>query len=217
MQLQEKLGETTRFCRHWWVTLGLLGGLFGACLNASADSSSGSRCFDFSKVITDPLRNPTNSDRSGTLPQGYSWASVRETVHPDLDRILKDLIAHGTTKSPRVNKMEIKDLKDPRYLAKQEVQFEVDPFVFVTVKWTETWAFAVTNGPQDHPMRVVISYEKTDGTSHIEHLCGSYVLERQKDGQTDVYIYEEAKATGRNEKDTLNGLKGNLKAFNQLK
>ena len=185
-----------KICCHWAVILSLLGTpAFGGC-------------FDFSTRITDPLHNPTNSDQSGKLPQGRDWAAVRGTVHPSIETILKDLVAHGTTKSSRVNKMEIKDLKDPHYLAKQEVHFEVDPFPFVTVKWTEMWAFAVTNAAADHLVRVVVSYEKTEGTSHIEHLCGNYVLDRLPDGQTDVFIYEEAKATGRNEKDTLDGLRG---------
>ena len=66
-------------------------------------------------------------------------------------------------------------------------------------------------------MRIVISYEKTEGTSHIQHLCGSYVLQRTADDKSDVFIYEEAKADRRSQKDTLDGLKGNLTALDRLK
>lgn len=205
MQVQEKMGETAKNLILIWVTYLLAAPL--ACAG----------CFDFSTRISDPLHAPVTANQSGKLPKGYDWAAVTGTVNQPIEAVLKDLIAHGTTKSSRVNKMNIKNLDDPRYLAKQEVQFEVDPFPFVSVKWKEIWAFNLTQGPAEHPEKIVISYEKVEGTSHIEHLCGNYVLERAPDNKTGVSIYEEGKSTGRSEKDTLDGLKGNLRGLGQLK
>jgi hypothetical protein len=208
VQVQEKPGKILKFCSFIIVITALLGILHTPSALAG--------CFDFSTRITQPLRNPTNTDASGQAPQGWVWATVHGSVRASLEAVLKDLEAHGTTKSSRVNKMEISALKDPRYLNKHEAHFEVDPFPFVSVKWTETWAFMILDGTADRPKKVLVSYEKTEGTSHIEHLCGNYLLERQGDG-TGVFIYEEAKATNRTEKDTMDGLKGNLKALDGLK
>ncbi len=192
--------------------MALAAGLAGLLIVAPAWAG----CFDFSTPIETPLHKPTNTNASGVLPQGWVWATVNGSVRSDLMTILADLYAHGTTKSSRVNKMKIVEQKDPRFLAKHEAHFEVDPFPFVSVKWTETWAFTVLEGTREHPSKVLVSYEKTDGTSHIEHLCGNYLLESQGAG-TNVFIYEEAKATNRSEKDTIDGLKGNLKALDALK
>src|SRR6185312_16262971 len=110
MQVQEKMGEMAKFSRHSAVTLALLMGL--------VSQSALGACFDFNSRISDPLRTPTNTDRSGTLPQGWVWATTRGVVNAPIEKVLQDLKTHGTTKSSRVNKMEIKDIPDPRYLAK---------------------------------------------------------------------------------------------------
>jgi hypothetical protein len=190
-----------------------------------AGNQAFANCFDFSTPITEPMRAPVSKDESGKLPDSnpgdkpgetWDWAGVHALVNQPLDAILQDLLAHRSTKSSRVNHMDIRALPDPRYLAKQEVSFEVDPFPLIKVKWKEIWGFMVTQGTRENPERVVISYEKTDGTSHISHLCGNYVLEKKDDASTDIFIYEEAKATGREEKDTLNGLKGNMESFRRM-
>ena len=71
----------------------------------------------------------------------------------------------------------------------------------------------VLAGTPAKPERLVVSYEKIEGTSHIEHLCGSMVLRKLGAGSTDVYLYEEAKATQRSPEDTLNGMRGTLEAL----
>ena len=202
MQLQVQLGELAKKV---------------AIIALFAAPMAHAGCFDFSKSISEPLHPEVTKDQSGKLPHGIDWGAVRGVVDQPIQTILFDLHSHGVTKSSRVNKMQIKDIPDPNYLVKQEVQFEVDPFPFVSMKWTEVWAFNVTEGSKAQPTKIVVSYEKVEGTSHIEHLCGNYVLQRVGDNKTDIYIYEEAKADGRGGQDTLNGIKGNLKALGELK
>jgi hypothetical protein len=207
MQVQEKLPEMLKIF--------MFAVPFLLPVNARAGATPG--CFDFSTRLSEPMHPPVTTDQSGNLPGDVTWAAVRGDVDHPLSQILKDLEEHRSTRSSRINKMEIRPIQDPNYLAKQEVKSEVDPFPFVSVKWTEIWGFVVTQGTAENPERVVISYEKTEGTSHIEHLCGNYVLQKKGDGNTDVFIYEEAKATGRDAKDTLQGLLGNLAAFRKPK
>jgi hypothetical protein len=213
MQVQAKLKETLNFSVMKKCSFATLVVFFALPLSSPGAQAG---CFDFSAQITEPKHILVTTDQSGNLAENLFWAAVRGDVSQPIQVLLKDLEDHRSTRSSRIDKMEIKDLKDPNYLIKQEVHSEVDPFPFVKVEWTEIWGFAVTQGTPDHPERVVISYEKTEGTSHIEHLCGSYVLQKKGDGNTDVFIYEEAKATGRSEKDTLQGLQGNLAAFRKL-
>jgi len=187
-------------------------------------TSAFASCFDLSSgaaPIDEPLRPLTAQaiphDESGKLPDGPVWAAVHAEINQPMNKILKDLVAHQSTRSSRVNKMSITSVPDPRYFLRQNVQFKVDPFLFVSVKWTEMWAFFRSKATAHDPERVVVSYEKVKGTSHIEHLCGNYVLEKLGDNKTDVFVYEEAKATGRSEQDTLKGLEGNLQSLRALK
>jgi len=220
MQVQGKLSGHSR---HFWPAL-VWAALAIACVSFGWCTPAFPACFDFSTgapPVTEPLRPLTDQaiprDESGTLPDGPVWAAVHGVIGQAIDAILKDLLAHRSTKSPRVNKMEIRGVPDPRYLDRQSVSFEVDPFPFVSVKWTETWAFYLSKGTAQRPERIVISYEKVAGTSHISHLCGNYLLKTKGDRMTEVFIYEEAQATGRSQQDTLRGLEGNLQSFRDLK
>jgi hypothetical protein len=104
--------------------------------------------------------------------------------------------------------------QDPNFLLKQVVHNEVDPFPFVTVKWSEEWAFSLLEGTASEPKKILISYEKIDGTTHIKHLCGNILITADSDSsKSHVFLYEEAEATGRSQEDTVKGLKGTLEAI----
>lgn len=172
-----------------------------------------SGCFDLaSSEDVKPLQLTTarQSGSSGDLADGGSWASERAVVRRPLGEIVAELKSHERTKSGRVAEMRISDIADPRYFLRQSVHFEVHPFPFVNIEWNEDWAFELTAGTAANPERVIVAYQKADGTSHISHLCGSYVLARKGDASTEISLYEEARATRRSRQDTENGIKATL-------
>lgn len=107
--------------------------------------------------------------------------------------------------------MHVDTEQDPNFLLKQIVHNEVDPFPFVTVKWTDEWAFSLLAGTFGDPKKILISYEKIEGTTHIKHLCGNILITADSgSSKSHVFLYEEAEATGRSQEDTVKGLKGTL-------
>ncbi|NDD93382.1 hypothetical protein EBZ37_15035, partial [bacterium] len=60
---------------------------------------------------------------------------------------------------------------------------------------------------------IVISYQKTSGTSHIQHFCGNILIQRLSRTQTGVYLTEEIKADRRSAEDVHNGLMGTLRTL----
>lgn len=177
-------------------------------------------CFDFNTKVTKPMKDPLplkqNEDNSAFGKydhNGVTWASLRGMVNKPMKQVLAMLLDHNTTKSSRVDDMEVIELKSPNYFARHDVKFLIKPFPLIKVRWTEQWAYALLSGTLDDPQEVLISYQKTEGTNHIEHLCGSVVLRRHGPNTTDVFEYEEAKATQRTPEDTLNGNLGTLKTL----
>lgn len=177
-------------------------------------------CFDFNTKVAKPMKEPLalkpDADHSafGKYDQnGVTWASLRGTVNKPVKQLLNLLLDHNTTKSPRVDEMNVVDLTSPHYLARHDVKFLIKPFPLIKVRWTEQWAYTLLSGSPDDPQEVLISYQKSEGTSHIEHLCGSVLLRKLGPNNTDVFQYEEAKATQRTPEDTLNGNIGTLKTL----
>ena len=193
------------------------------CLWTSASGAWGddsSRCFDFSNKVTKSLREPialkTGEDahESGKRDNDdVTWASMRGVVDKSIQKLVELLLDHDTTKSPKVDEMEVIKIDSPHYLARHDVKYLIKPFPFVKIRWTEEWGYALEEGSATDPKVVVISYHKSEGTSHIERLCGTIILRKNGSNSTDVYQYEEAKATQREVKDTLNGLAGTLKTL----
>ena len=187
-----------------------------------ATGSARAECFNFSATTFQLLRERSSSravrgeaiwSDAGKLGNGRVWGAVRGVVARPILELLKNLTAHTSTRNPRISKMKIIDIEDKNYLKHQKVRFEITPFPFISVRWTEEWVFELVRGQPTSPDIVVVSYEKTEGTSYIEHLCGNYVLEKEQFQKTDVYIYEEARATGRSEEDTLKDLSRTLESL----
>lgn len=176
-------------------------------------------CFDFSKKIEKPLADPIpllesgDNSAKGKRDGGVVWAKARGRISLPISVLYGKLLDHNTTKSSRVDEMEVEKLNRPEFLALHKVKFLIKPFLFVKVRWTEEWGYSLLNGSPAAPEEIVIAYEKIDGTSYIEHLCGNIVLRKLPNGSTDVYMYEEAKATQRSADDTRNGLVGTLQTL----
>jgi hypothetical protein len=182
----------------------------------SPAASGSERCFDFNSKVLSAIRQPIprtgarDASRSGKLASGVVWGAARGDVKGSLQEVLKNFYDHNLMKSNRVSEMNVVELERPQYLARHEVTYKIKPFPFVTVEWTEDWAYQLVRGTAADPSEVVIAYEKVKGTSYIEHLCGNIVLRKDGANATDVFLYEETKATQRDEKDTVGGLLGTL-------
>lgn len=178
-------------------------------------------CFDFSRPVVKPLRSLPSlrlgaspeqkiSQAAGERAGDLKWAAVRGEVPRPLSEIVEELKSHEITKSGRVSEMNVVDFSDPHFLARQKVVFTVKPFLFIEVNWTEDWAFTPIKTERGEPTQILVAYEKTEGTSHIKHLCGTYELQKIAPDRTLVTLYEEAIATQRSKEDTLNGIRATL-------
>jgi hypothetical protein len=176
-------------------------------------------CFNFNaEKISKPLQeleigNELKMHGTAAEDKKSTWAKVRGTVPKPLKAVLALLLDHNTTKSPKVDEMKVFKVESPHYLELHKVHYEINPFPLIWVKWDEQWAYALIKGSAAEPEEVLISYQKSEGTSHIEHLCGNIELKKLNESTTDVYQYEEAKATNRTSEDTMNGLIGTLETL----
>ncbi len=177
------------------------------------------RCFNFSHPIEHPVENsdakqsrPSSppggiAQSSGEIGKDTYWATASGIVNRPIADILKELQTHDATRSGKVSELKIDELKDPHFLERQRVHFVVKPFLFVKVEWTEDWGFSLLRGSPDRPGQVLASYEKTEGTSYISHLCGNIDLAMLSDNSTRVVVYEEVRARSRSEDDTRKGVR----------
>ena len=194
--------------------LGLVGGLAAAA--ETAPKSQEGHCFDFNSKIVIPLHavipraEKGDSSKHGKLVTGAGWGAIRGEVKKPLFEVLTKLYDHNLMKSQRVKDMDVVELESPKHLARHQVTYKIYPFPFITIEWTEDWAYTLSQGTAVSPTEVVIAYEKTNGTSYIEHLCGNMVMRKSGEKATDVFLYEEAIAIQRDENDTVSGLMGTL-------
>jgi hypothetical protein len=192
----------------------------------SFGAETGDKCFDFASRIDRMVRpelaaKPSGSQ--GTLPNakdtkepshekdGIFWGVLTGDVHLPVRNVYFLLSDHNTTKNSKVDKMGVTEELDPHYLLRQKVHFEIDPFPLVTVEWDEQWAYTLLAGTPEKPTKILISYEKVDGTSHIKHLCGNILITQTDAQNSHLVFYEEAQATNQSQGDAVSGLKGKLK------
>jgi hypothetical protein len=196
------------------IRRGLTGATFAVALLAAGTVQA--RCFDFNTKVVTALRPPPASASAGDVVEAGEragdiiWTKVRGQIAKAPTRVLALLLNHETMRNPKIDAMTVKKLVSSQYLARHSVSYEVRPFPLVKVRWTEEWGYAVAEGTDQAPTAWVISYEKTEGTSYIEHFCGSIVLRRLSDTLTDMYRYEESKITRHGQSDQTKGLKGLL-------
>ena len=103
--------------------------------------------------------------------------------------------------------------KAPHYLWVRKMNLVVKPVFFVTVEWDEQWAMAVREGTPLQPKSLIVYYQKVAGTSHLEHLCGNIVVNFIDAKTSDVYLYEEVKASHWSSEDAVKNFLVVLKIF----
>lgn len=193
-----------------WCAAGVL--FLAGVAGAGADDSGG-RCFDLSGPVTEPLRPPipllARSDNTAfaTYPNGIDWAAARAVIRQPIEVVYPKLLDHRNVKDMRKTKLETQVFERPGLLEYHLVSVVVTlnvVFFKKTIEWSEEWGFSLAEGTREKPDRIVASYQRVDGTKHLRHQCGSYVLQRLGDDATDISLYEEVKATRRSARDTMN-------------
>lgn len=187
-------------------------GFFWACtLTSPAWAASEAVCFDFSHKVVAPIRevaaNPKGGDAEeiGTLTDNTRWAALRGMVDHPIEKVFKQLVDYEVMRDPRNTSVEITKVPSGPYLARHRVNVLVK-MLFMKVTWAEDWAFALAEGTPEKPDKIVISYQKTEGTSHIARFCDSLVLRRAANG-TEVSHYQEGRITGRSSQAMLEFMK----------
>jgi hypothetical protein len=190
---------------------------------AAIPSEPGSACFDFDHKIVEPLRPPIplvegrDNSRFGTYGNDIDWASTRALLDMPIGTAYAKMLDHDNQKDMKKTKLTTKVLDLPGYLRFDLVDVVVSVralFIKTKVAWTEAWGYALADGTESDPRKIVISYQKAAGTRHIQRQCGSYVLEARGE-QTDISMYEEVKADHRSAEDTRDmhaGILENMRA-----
>lgn len=165
------------------------------------------QCFDLRAVVAAPLREPpAGRSADGATQDGRVWASLVAELHRPITDVLRLLRDPARTPDPSVDELQVEALPPGPHLSYLRLRSVVRPFPLITVEWTEELAIDLLAGSAAAPEVVLISYQKTEGTSHIAHLCGSTLLTRLEPGRTRIYQYEESKITGRGRRDQATAL-----------
>jgi hypothetical protein len=193
---------------------------------AWADDSASELCFDFAHPVQAPLQpaaafaaaKPVDPDSdavvSGLRTEGGGWATARGRLSAPIGSVLAVLRDHTTLKDPKDCDLRFEHEKRDGWLDFENVEVTLHPFPLVSVSWKEQWGFKITEGTETVPKKVVISYQKTEGTNHIRHFCGNIVLTaRPSKKDTDIAIYEETDATRRTPEAIAKGHEGTLRTI----
>ena len=151
--------------------------LLSLALVAEARAEPRGACFDFDHKITQPLREPLplvegrdNSD-FGTYANGIDWAAGRAVLQMPIASAYAKLLDHQNVKDMEKTTLSTTVLARPGYLQFHLVDVVVTLralFVKMKVAWTEAWGYALVEGKEDDPRKIVISYQKVAGTRHLE-------------------------------------------------
>ena len=80
------------------------------------------------------------------------------------------------------------------------VHYHVHKFIF-NVDWWMAFFHTLKRGTIQYPEKVLINYQKTDGTSHIQYWVGTIVLEKVTDEITSYAIHTNVNADQRGPED----------------
>lgn len=102
---------------------------------------------------------------------------------------------------PRVSKLDLSEVAAfPGMVKSFRSQYQVSSFLpFLNVDWTMFWNHAVSSGNAELPKQIVITYQKTEGSSRIKQWEGTVTLDALAPNLTGVAISDHLKATWQNE------------------
>lgn len=192
--------------------------LFVGAVGSWADTSPSQPCFDFSSPIKATLKKPVQSKPKGDVtdsgelssPKKGLWGLARGPVNFPIQKVYQQLLNHYTIKDGSRAKLKVYPQERTGYQDYHVVMVKLAT-PLMDVDWEEEWGYVIAEGTEADPKKVIISYQKTNGTKYMPHLCGSIMLTATNPNTTDVYLYEEINALGkRSHKDTVKGHLGTL-------
>ena len=180
-------------------------------------------CFDFSKPSTTLLHPSPETFAEGKDLADFGtdsktnndWGQVSGIVKKPILTLSQKLQDPKTIRNGSDTKVVITPIESKDFLKRIDQTIVIKPVFFVTIEWKEAWAFALKDGKAEKPESIVVSYQKSEGTSHIKHLCGNILLKSITPDSTAVYLYEEVQADRRSAKDVMNGLSGTLRTLRE--
>jgi hypothetical protein len=148
----------------------------------------------------------------GNSPSEHDWGRVNGIVKKPIQALYEKLLDPLFTRNRKTTTIETTELTAPTGVIKKfHHSIHVKPVFFITVEWEEDWSYALLDGTEQKPKAILISYQKTGGTSHIRHFCGNIFLKQIDSGTTGVYIVENIDADHRSPEDVYNGILGTLR------
>lgn len=183
-----------------------------------SQADAGGRCYNYDEGVLQPLAPPLallEEDSKGSgEKKPLQWAALRGKVDGNFNR-LADALKDPYTLKDR-SRAEVKEvtLSHPKLTLLKKLETTIHPFLFVSITWAEEWAYLLDS--KQIPEKFLLTYQKTDGTSHITRLCGSVELRKISETQTDVSLYEEIVATGRTHSDVLKNLVGTIQTLRRI-
>ena len=182
-------------------------------------------CFDFNqKELKTLIELPSNlnfeKDIESTGHSEFDWATKGGIVEKPILGLYQKLLDPSTIRNDPKTKIELKEIENKNFIKTQNIHIHSRPVFFLTLDWNEQWGFQLKEGTETNPEAILISYQKTEGTSYIKTLCGNIFLKaltdsKSKQPKTSVFFYERVNATRRNEKDILNNISGTLKTLRE--
>ncbi len=179
-------------------------------------------CFDFSKKSTRmlapaPYSYPDTGRESRELgtdsKTGLDWGQVAGVVKLPIEKVNLKLLDQMTTRNPKTTTISTEALPLNGALTRTRVAIRVKPVFFITLEWEEEWAHTLLEGTVESPKEILISYQKTQGTSHIRHFCGNILLKSLNPTTTGVFLYEQIDADQRDPDEVADGLLGTLRTL----
>lgn len=201
------------YCFVLLFTFGVLGG----------ERTVHDGCFNFDRQIKEALHSPLKevpnqvTTRSGVLkPGSIPWAAARGTVEVPFSQVYGWLLDHRNWKDMSKTELEVSKTVKAGYLEFHTVDVSVQVFAFVHAEWQEQWAYTLLKGTVEDPREILVSYQKSGGTRHLENLCGSITLRKKEQGKTDIQFYEQTKAVRMDEQDILKMHRDNFRILQTL-
>jgi hypothetical protein len=196
--------------------------LLVSILFLSQSALARANCFDLSHASVVLLKSPPKSFSlksdpadSGTDDKNNDWGQISGVVNKSISDLYQKLLDPRTIRNGDNTHVDVATVDTKDFLKKIIEKIVIKPVFFVTVEWSEEWGFGLKKGTADKPEEIVVSYQKSEGTSHIKHLCGNILLQSLGPKSTGVFIYEEVQADRRSSDDVLNGITGTLRTLRE--
>lgn len=151
----------------------------------------------------------------GTDSKENDWGQTSGIVDKPIGELYKKLQDPKTIRNSDNTKVDLSSSEPKDFLKLIHQKIVIKPVFFMTVDWQEDWAFSLKEGTKEKPTAILISYQKTEGTSHIKHLCGNILLQALSPTTTGVYLYEEVQADRRSAEDVAKGISGTLRTLRE--